>query len=71
MELLTIKSVLLLFGVGGNFYNLDEMERETIFYKTMKKFFSNYSVLEKSAYHLIVAISVKLPTNTLGEIRAD
>ncbi len=24
---------------GGNFYNLDEMERETIFYKTMKKIF--------------------------------
>ncbi len=26
---------------GGNSYNLDEMEMEMIFYKTMKKFFSN------------------------------
>ncbi len=25
----------------GNFYNLDEMESEMIFYKTMKKNFSN------------------------------
>ncbi len=24
---------------GGNLYNLDEMEREMIFYKTMKIFF--------------------------------
>ncbi len=24
---------------GGNFYNLDEMESEMIFYKTMKKIF--------------------------------
>ncbi len=48
---------------GGNLYNLDEMGREMIFYKTMKKnFFPSYSVLEKSAYHLIVAISVELPT---------
>ncbi len=47
---------------GGNLYNLDEMERQMIFYKTMKKnFFPTYSVLEKSAYHLIVAISVELP----------
>ncbi len=43
-------------------YNLDEMEREMIFYKTLKKnFFPTYSVLEKSAYHLIVAISIELP----------
>ncbi len=46
---------------GGNLYNSDEMEREMIFYKTIKKFFSTYSVLEKSAYHLIMAISVELP----------
>ncbi len=26
---------------GGNLYNLDEMEREMIFYKTMKKHFFN------------------------------
>ncbi len=26
---------------GGNLYNLDEMEREMKFYKTMKKNFSN------------------------------
>ncbi len=26
---------------GGNLYNLDETEREMIFYKTMKQFFSN------------------------------
>ncbi len=26
---------------GRNLYNLDEMESEIIFYKTMKKFFSN------------------------------
>ncbi len=52
---------------GGNFYNLDEMEREMIFYKTMKKnFFPNYSVLEKSVYYLIVAISVELPMCDLG-----
>ncbi len=25
---------------GGNFYNLDEMEREMIFQKPLKKFFS-------------------------------
>ncbi len=37
MELLTLKSMLLLFGGGGNLYNLDEMEREMILYKTMKK----------------------------------
>ncbi len=43
-------------------YNLDEMESEIIFYKTTKKnFFPTYSVLEKRAYHLIVAISVELP----------
>ncbi len=47
---------------GGNLYNLDEMESEMIFYKTMKKiFFPTYSVFEKSVYHLIVAISVELP----------
>ncbi len=45
----------------GNLYNLDEMEREMILYKNMKLFFPTYSVLEKSAYHLIVAISVELP----------
>ncbi len=62
MELLTLKFTLLLFGEGGNLYNLDEMERVMIFYKTIKKnFFPTYSVLEKSAYHLIVAISVELP----------
>ncbi len=33
---------------GGNLYNLDEMEREMIFYKTMKKIFSNlFSTWEK------------------------
>ncbi len=41
MELLTLKSMLLLFREGGNLYNLDEMESEMIFYKTMKKIFSN------------------------------
>ncbi len=53
--------VVVVWGVG-NLYNLDEMEREMIFYKTMKKKnFLTYSVLEKSPYHLIVAISVELP----------
>ncbi len=37
-----------------------------IFYKTMKKIFLTYSVLEKNAYHLIVAISVELPICTFG-----
>ncbi len=33
---------------GRNFYNLDEMERELIFYKTMKKIFSElFSTWEK------------------------
>ncbi len=33
---------------GRNLYNLDEMDREMIFYKTMKKFFSNlFSTWEK------------------------
>ncbi len=32
------------------------------FIKPWKKIFPTYSVLEKSAYHLIVAISVELPT---------
>ncbi len=32
-----------------------------IFYKTMKKLFFQL-ILEKSEYHLIVAISVELPT---------
>ncbi len=45
---------------GGNLYNLDEMER-WYFIKPWKNFFPTYSVLEKSAYHLIVAISVELP----------
>ncbi len=40
MELLTLKSMLLLFGGGGNLYNLDEMKSEMMFYKTMKKIFS-------------------------------
>ncbi len=31
------------------------------FIKPQKKFFPTYSVLEESAYHLIVAISVELP----------
>ncbi len=39
MELLTLKSMLLLLGGGGNLYDLDEVEREMIFYKTMKKSF--------------------------------
>ncbi len=48
---------------GGNLYNLNEMEKEMTLYKTMKKkIFPTYSVLEKSAYHLIVAISVELLT---------
>ncbi len=52
-----LKSHAVVVWGGGNLYNLDEMEREM-----MKKiFFLIYSVLEKSAYHLIVAISVKLP----------
>ncbi len=42
---------------GGNLYNLDEIEGEMIFYKTMKKIFFQH---EKSAYHLILAISIKL-----------
>ncbi len=46
---------------GGNLYYLDEMESEMIFHKAMKKIFPIYSVLEKSAYHLIVPISVELP----------
>ncbi len=37
IELLTLKSMLLLFGEGKLVY-LDEMENE-IFYKTMKKIF--------------------------------
>ncbi len=41
---------------GGNLYNLDEMESDMIFYKTVKK-----SFFQLSAYHLIVAISVELP----------
>ncbi len=61
MELLTLKSMLFLFGGGGNLYNLDDMESEMIFYKTIKKIFPTYSVLDKSGYHLIVAISVELP----------
>ncbi len=33
---------------GGNLYNLDEIERKMIFYKTMKKMFSNlFSTWEK------------------------
>ncbi len=48
MELLTLKSILLFFGEVGNLYNLDEIEREMIFYKTMKKNFSNlFSTWEK------------------------
>ncbi len=39
MELLTLKFMLLLFGEGGNLYNLDEMASEMIFYKTMKTIF--------------------------------
>ncbi len=52
---------------GGNLYNLHEMEREMIFYKTMSNFFffPTYSVLKKSVYHLIVAISVELPMYTV------
>ncbi len=61
MEFLTLQSMPVLFWGGGNLYNLDEVESEMIFYKTMKKIFSNLSVLEKSAYHLIMAISVELP----------
>ncbi len=58
MELLTLKFMLLLFGEGGNLYNLDEM----ILYKTMKKnFFQLIQYLRKVRYHLIVAISVELP----------
>ncbi len=41
MELLTLKSMLLLFGGGGNLYKLDEMESKMIFYKIMEKNFSN------------------------------
>ncbi len=37
MELLTLKSMLLLFGERKLLYNLDEMEIAMIFYKTMKK----------------------------------
>ncbi len=49
---------------GGNLFNLDEMESKMIFYKAMKKlFFPTYAVLEKNAYHLIVAISVELLTS--------
>ncbi len=46
---------------GGNLYSLDEMEREVIFYKSMKFFFPTYSVFEKSAYHLIGTICIELP----------
>ncbi len=52
---------------GGNLYNLDEVEKEMIFYKTIKNFFSIYSVLEKSVYHLIAAISVELPQYSRGK----
>ncbi len=39
---------------GGNMYNLDEMEREMIFYKTMKKFFSNlFSTWEKYIWEIL------------------
>ncbi len=49
----------------GNLYNLDETEREMIFYKTTEKnFFPTYLVLEKSVYHLIAAISVELPIHS-------
>ncbi len=37
---LKIHAVVVVWG-GGNLYNLDEMEREMIFYKTMKKKFTN------------------------------
>ncbi len=37
---------------GGNLYNLNEMERKMIFYKTIKKNFPTYSVLDKSAVSL-------------------
>ncbi len=48
MERLNLKSMLLLFGTGGNLYNLDEIERETTFYNTTKNIFSNlYSTWEK------------------------
>ncbi len=57
MELLTLKSMLLLFGERGKLYNLDEMESEMIFYKTMKIiFFQLIQNLRK-----VVAISVELP----------
>ncbi len=39
MQLLTLKSMLLLFGEGENLYILDEVESEMIFYKIMKKNF--------------------------------
>ncbi len=44
------------------------MELEMIFYKTHEKnFFPTYSALEKNVYHLIVAISVELPTKNYNE----
>ncbi len=51
---------------GGNLYNLDEMEREMIFYKTMKKIFSYLFSIWESVYHLIVTISVELPIYSLS-----
>ncbi len=56
---------------GGNLYNLGEMEREMTLYKTTKKFFSTYSVLDKSVYHLIVAISVKLSNHSRCNLDAS
>ncbi len=52
MELLTLKFTLLLFGGGGNLYNLDEMEREMIFYKPWKKIFSNLFSTRKKCVSL-------------------
>ncbi len=43
-----LKIQAVVFWGAGNLYNLDEMEREMIFYKTMKKIFFNlFSIWEK------------------------
>ncbi len=61
MELLTLKSMLLLFGEGEICIIQMKGRGRWYFIKPWKKLFPTYSVLEKSVYHLIVAISVELP----------
>ncbi len=68
MELLTLKSMLLLFGEGLTCIIWMKWRGRWYFIKPWKKNFPTYSVLEKSAYHLIVAISVELPTLIISRV---